>query len=1165
MAEVKNSFLASKMNKDLDDRLIPSNEYKDALNVSVSNSEDSDVGALENILQNTNVFPISATSSLGYNDGKVIGYAVDDSEDNIYLFWTNYTYDPASGREDNQAASGNESTSSAIIQYNTKDNAFTKTLVSGRFLNFSTDHLVRGANIVESLLFWTDNRNQPRKINLKTAGTNSSYYTNEDHISVAKYAPYKPIDLYKNYPGAGYKTTMKDVVSEYLPDESTVNPDWNVDYAGDPNYLQDKFVRFSYRFHFDDGEYSIIAPFTQIAFIPKQDGSFIDRYDADGNLISSDEELTYQSTIVSFMENKVNQISLVINLPDTGNDLENNYKIKGIDILYKESDKIAISVLDTIDIAEIKNKALTTSVYEYSYQSRKPIKTLPQTQATRVYDKTPVKAFAQEVSGNRIIYGNYVNKHTAPNHLKYQIAATQKSSSGTDGNYSYIEYPEHTLKRNRNYQVGFVLSDRYGRQSDVVLSDVGSNNSSSSVFGASTFYFPYKKSNDTATALSSIGSSIKIKLDEEISSTKSPLSTGSLLATGEPGLYNSLTNPTGWYSYKIVVKQTQQEYYNVYLPGFLKGDLGSGSESITHAVLASDNINKVPRNLQEVGPVQTKYSSDEILFPIVENYAPQNAGANWNQQFFPGNKKYEVTTVASFNDLASLGGSSAGSAELFESQEDPLIMRIGDNEEGLGSVNTHMLPTLSIAETTPFVSNLDIYYETSTSGLISDLNESIRSGQGSPIDGFNSFNYVHRENQNPAGGGNTTGASDSNWVSDDFIATNSSVGNINNSNLDSFSVVDGIGRDRTSDFTCTSSLINGAQNYRIKINTDFYYGADGPTGESYVFSIGLSNSDDSVLSGITNTSAVSNSVTIPLNSTTGVFITQIVSGTGIPPNSTVTGVGSNDITISASATIANNTTIQFTAPTSIVTITGVLQNITPILNASVYSPATTPAHTFPNYWQNSNSYFQPTVFNGAFDATKKLQGMTYVWETSQAGFLSGGGNVSFYTQGAKRFIVLGYGSSDNFSLSLDDTGKVELVSPRTINITEDFVVNFSATDAGGASTSVPVSFTYVEPGVLVNLYRDSYATKSAACSGGGAGVNPDTVYMLQSDYDNNFINPGIQSNIQLYTNANRTSNYAPPGGAQYFYYENNLGEEFSFEVDANGVLQQSSVFGILCG
>ena len=30
-------------------------------------------------------------------------------------------------------------------------------------------------------------------------------------------------------------------------------------------------------------------------------------------------------------------------------------------------------------------------------------------------------------------------------------------------------------------------------------------------------------------------------------------------------------NDLGWYSYKIVVKQTEQEYYNVYLPGILNG------------------------------------------------------------------------------------------------------------------------------------------------------------------------------------------------------------------------------------------------------------------------------------------------------------------------------------------------------------------------------------------------------------------------------------------------------------------------------------------------------------------------------------------------------------------------------------------------------------------
>ena len=41
------------MNLDLDDRIIPNGEYREALNVQVSTSEDSDVGSVQNILGNT--------------------------------------------------------------------------------------------------------------------------------------------------------------------------------------------------------------------------------------------------------------------------------------------------------------------------------------------------------------------------------------------------------------------------------------------------------------------------------------------------------------------------------------------------------------------------------------------------------------------------------------------------------------------------------------------------------------------------------------------------------------------------------------------------------------------------------------------------------------------------------------------------------------------------------------------------------------------------------------------------------------------------------------------------------------------------------------------------------------------------------------------------------
>ena len=59
--QIKNTFLKSKMNKDLDDRILPNGEYRDARNISVGRSEDDDVGALENIIGNA----LITTSDIG--------------------------------------------------------------------------------------------------------------------------------------------------------------------------------------------------------------------------------------------------------------------------------------------------------------------------------------------------------------------------------------------------------------------------------------------------------------------------------------------------------------------------------------------------------------------------------------------------------------------------------------------------------------------------------------------------------------------------------------------------------------------------------------------------------------------------------------------------------------------------------------------------------------------------------------------------------------------------------------------------------------------------------------------------------------------------------------------------------------------------------------------
>ena len=53
MPELKRNFSAAKMNKDMDERLVPNGQYRDALNIQIATSDGSDVGAAQNILGNT--------------------------------------------------------------------------------------------------------------------------------------------------------------------------------------------------------------------------------------------------------------------------------------------------------------------------------------------------------------------------------------------------------------------------------------------------------------------------------------------------------------------------------------------------------------------------------------------------------------------------------------------------------------------------------------------------------------------------------------------------------------------------------------------------------------------------------------------------------------------------------------------------------------------------------------------------------------------------------------------------------------------------------------------------------------------------------------------------------------------------------------------------------
>ena len=78
MPELKRNFAKGKMNKDLDERLVPDGEYRDALNVEVFTSEGSDVGSLQTIKGNT------AFTNLFGSGSTCVGNIVDNKNDKLY-------------------------------------------------------------------------------------------------------------------------------------------------------------------------------------------------------------------------------------------------------------------------------------------------------------------------------------------------------------------------------------------------------------------------------------------------------------------------------------------------------------------------------------------------------------------------------------------------------------------------------------------------------------------------------------------------------------------------------------------------------------------------------------------------------------------------------------------------------------------------------------------------------------------------------------------------------------------------------------------------------------------------------------------------------------------------------------------------------------------------
>ena len=737
MAKVTNNFLKGKMNKDLDERLVPKGEYREAQNILITQSEGSDVGAIENILGNalsrTDVF-----SHLKIENIETIGYYADVLSKKVFWFVSNFTGDANDVRTMSRA-SVMDTCMILMIDLDNDASSIT-TLVSGSFLNFSKDHLITGVNLIDDLLFWTDDYNQPRKINVTKAIADSSYYTKEEQISVAKVAPYLAPILHDSN-GNGDTTT--------LTNDGDITSD----------YLKDRFVRFSYRYKYEDGEYTTMAPFTQIIFKPLNQGQI-------NNVLSSEQDVTdvqdvYSKTIVDIMKNNYNQIELRIPLPSdenltappestNGYEWDNELNITKIEILIKESDQDVVKVIKEIDVTDDNGTSLTDflnnidiynlspagdetyhrHVYKFIYKSEEPYKILEDKQITRVFDQVPVRAKAQEISGNRIIYGNFTENYNLPKDssgktgINYVINNITKGDVEREQENGYIRYENNkntykynSLKQRRKYQVGIVLADKFGRQSPVILSTSDS---------------------DTITT-SNISKDLSREFNDSYSWSENHLTIGKALSVTFQdndiidNVYNgdindTNYNPYGWYSWKLVVKQQEQEYDNIYTShpaDHWNNESNSHDEVLgyTWISLYGDNINKVPRDVSETSDVRENVAGSDVkLFPKViidENQTGNNFSTFGDENQDP----LEVMTVGTAREQGILTKGDRDKDRVHDfvmSKRNPLMAQL----ESIGTNNrVNYKIDVDVIET-----NFDdkSYF---TIGDGNDINPYIREGQ----------------------------------------------------------------------------------------------------------------------------------------------------------------------------------------------------------------------------------------------------------------------------------------------------------------------------------------------------------------------------------------------------------------------------------------------------
>lgn len=351
------------LNKDEDERLVKPFEMTDALNIRISHEGEGEQGIVRNIKGNTAISPSKTSDAIpSSGENRVIGVTPCEAGKCMYFFLYNSLG------------------SHGIYRYNSILDKYEK-IYEASVLNFERNGFVKGDVVInqeeEHLLYFTDNRNEPRKINatravlsgysaLINSGTDSQ---KEKFLTVCKEPPLTP------------------ATSEFKTNESLR-----------ANNLKSEVFQFAYQYVYDDGEISALSPYSKLAV--------------------SRTHLAYDTTTATLLEGNNNEIAVTV--------FGSDGPVKDIRVFARSGNDGAFFKIDEVPNSSSSQEEVIVFRNDETYLY------LDNQTANKPFDSVPRRALSQAVSNNRLMYGNYLEGFNNVNTdvYSYPVYGTDSSIEG---------------------------------------------------------------------------------------------------------------------------------------------------------------------------------------------------------------------------------------------------------------------------------------------------------------------------------------------------------------------------------------------------------------------------------------------------------------------------------------------------------------------------------------------------------------------------------------------------------------------------------------------------------------------------------------------------------------------------------------------------------------